>query len=248
MYTALGEYAAADAALCESIDICREIDHAVGMANALTSLVHVAYAAKDQPQASHHQRAALDLYRQIGDVWGVAVACNNLGQLAMEADQLAEAQPLFEESAALYRQASVKAGVANVLSNLGQVCYLRGEWAGAAQHWCEALEVVVEIGDVPIGLEILTRAAKLWAQHDHAGGPLKVITFVLKQPALLAESRAAAQDLADQLRARLSVTHSAAAESTTTTDFPAIATEVLEALRHTTSPRIGGQPNAPLHN
>ncbi len=147
VYTALGEYAAAEIALRESIDICREIDHAVGMANALTSLVHVAYAAKDQPQASHHQRAALDLYRQIGDVWGVAVACNNLGQLAMEADQLAEAQPLFEESAALYRQASVKAGVANVLSNLGQVCYLRGEWAGAARHWCEALEIVVEIGD-----------------------------------------------------------------------------------------------------
>lgn len=90
----------------------------------------------------------------------------------MEADQLKpEAQPLFEESAALYRQASVKAGVANVLSNLGQVCYLRGVlWAwAAARHWCEALEIVVEIGDVPIGLEILTRAAKLWAQHDHAG-------------------------------------------------------------------------------
>ncbi|MBI5566134.1 MAG: tetratricopeptide repeat protein [Chloroflexi bacterium] len=231
VYTALGEYASAEAALRESIDICRDIDHAVGMANALTALCNAAYGRNARSQAIQYQREALDLYRQIGDVWGVAVACNNLGQLAMEADQLSEAQILFEESVALYRQTGVKAGLANALSNLGQISYLRGDWPGAARHWREALAITVEIGDVPIGLEILTRAAKLWAQQDHASAPLKVIAFVLKQPALLAESRAAAQELAAHLQARFSTTLAAAAEGAATTDFTTIAAEVLEALR-----------------
>lgn len=231
VYTALGEYAAAESALCESIEICREIDHAIGMANALTTLCHVAYAANDRPQAIQHQRAALDLYRQIGDVWGVAVACNNLGQIQLESGEIAEALALFQESAVLYRQAGIKTGLVNALSNLGQVSYLRNDWVSAARHWREALDIVVEIGDVPIGLEILTRAAGLWAQLDHDPAPLKVITFVLKQPALLAESRAAAEELAAQLRARFPAAHSEAADGAAAPDFAGITAEVLEALR-----------------
>lgn len=227
VYTALGEYDAAGAALRESIDICRDLDHAVGMANALTSLVQVAYAANDRSQAIQYQRAALDLYRQIGDVWGMAVACNNLGQIQLESGEMAEALALFQESAALYRQAGIKAGLVNALSNLGQVSYLRGDWAGAARHWREALEIVVEIGDVPIGLEVLTRAAKLWAQIDHDPAPLTVITFVLKQPALLAESRAAAQELAAQLQARFPAAQTAAQPP----DFETVAAETLRWLR-----------------
>ncbi len=231
VYTALGEYAAAEAALRESIEICREIGHGVGMANALTSLVHVAYAANERPQALQYQREALDLYRQIGDGWGVAVACNNLGQMAMEAGRLDEAQPLFEESVALYRQLGMSTGLTNALSNLGQIAYLRGDRRGAARHWHEALTLARDRGDVPIGLEILTRAARLWSQLDHDPAPLKVITFVLKQPALLAESRAAAQELADQLRARLPAAPMAATDSAAALDFADIATEVLDALR-----------------
>jgi tetratricopeptide (TPR) repeat protein len=188
------------------------------------------YAANDRQQATRHQREALDLYRQIGDAWGVAVACNNLGQMAMEAGRLAEAQPLFEESVALYRQLGMSTGLTNTLSNLGQISYLRGEWACAAQHWHEALTLARDRGDVPIGLEILTRAAKLWARHDHATEPLKVITWVLKQPALLAESRAAAQELATQLQARFSIRSSDRVDAVRI-DFAAMAMEVLEALR-----------------
>lgn len=227
VYTALGEYDAAGAALRESIDICREIDHVVGRANALTSLVHVAYAANNRPQAIQHQREALDLYRHIGDVWGVAVACNNLGQLAMEAGNLAEAQTLFEESVAVYRRLGMSTGLTNALSNLGQINFLRGDWPGAARHWREALTLAVKIGDVPIGLEILTRAARLWSQLDHDPAPLQIITWVLQQPALLAESRAAAQELAAQLRARFPAVQTAAQPP----DFETVAAETLRWLR-----------------
>ena len=93
-------------------------------------------------------------------------------------------------------------GLTNVFSNVGQISYLRGEWAGAARHWQAGLTLARDRGDVPIGLEILTRAAKLWSQQDHAVAPLKVISFVLKQPALLAETRAAALDLGGEVTGR----------------------------------------------
>ena len=108
--TALGEYTAAEAALRESIEICREIGHAVGMANALTTLCNAAYGRNERAEAMQYQREALDLYRQIGDVWGVAVASNNLGQIQLESGEIAEALALFEESAALYRQTALRQG------------------------------------------------------------------------------------------------------------------------------------------
>ena len=234
----------------ESLAIRREIGDRRGIASSQNNLglvctalgeytaaelCHVAYAGNEYPQAIQHQREALDLYRQIGDVWGVAVASNNLGQIQLESGEIAEALALFEESAALYRQTGVKAGLANALSNLGQVSYLRGDWTNAARRWREALEIVVEMGDVPIGLEILTRAAKLWAQQDHAVAPLKIITFVLKQPALLAETRTAAQELAAHLQAGASAESVAMAETASATaDFAALASEVLGALQQIT--------------
>ena len=89
-------------ALRESIEICRALDHAVGIANALTTLCQVEYGSNDRSQAFQHQREALDVYRQIGDLWGLLVACNNLVSWLMEAGNLAEAQPLFEELAGPY--------------------------------------------------------------------------------------------------------------------------------------------------
>jgi hypothetical protein len=99
-----------------------------------------------------------------------------------------------------------------------------------------AWEIVAESGDVPIGLEILTRAAKLWSQLHHTSAPLKVILFVLRQPALLAESRAAAQELAAHLQADTSAVAIAnTVAAATTTDFATIALEVLKALQSISS-------------
>jgi len=53
---------------------------------------------------------------------------------------------------------------------------------------------------------------------------------VLKQPALLAESRAAAQELAAQLRSQFS-TRSIGMADVNRIDFVVVATELLETLR-----------------
>jgi DNA-binding SARP family transcriptional activator/predicted ATPase len=232
VYNALGEHAAAATALQESIEICRAIGHTIGEANALTSLCQVAYFTGERDTAIRHQREALRLFQQVGDLWGVAVAHNNLGQLSLENDELTAAMAHFQHSVILYRQLGIQTGLANALSNVGQVQFLRGEWAAAAQSWHEALHLTVQLGDVPIGLEILLRAATLWAQQDHDVAPLSVVAFVRQQPALLEETRRMSEDVYAELHSRFTPEASATAEAEASQcDFDCMATRVLAMLQ-----------------
>ena len=172
------------------------------------------------------------LFQQVGDLWGVAVAHNNLGQLNLENDELAEAMTHFQQSVRLYRQLGIQTGLANALSNVGQVQFLRGEWGAAARSWHEALHLTLQMGDVPIGLEILLRAATLWAQQDHDSAPLSVIAFVRQQPTLLEETRRMSEDVYAKLHNRFPPDLRAAAEAEASQcDFECMATRVLAMLQ-----------------
>jgi len=231
-YIALAEYAAAETALQESLSICCAIGHTIGEANALTSLCQAAYFTHDRDAARQYQRAALRLFQQVGDLWGVAIAHNNLGQFNLESDELAEAMTHFQQSVGLYRQLGIQTGLANVLSNVGQVHYLRGERAAAAQAWHDALDLARSMGDVPIGLEILLRAANLWAQDDHDVVPLSVVLFIRQQPTLLEETRRMSEDVYASLRDRYTRDLIAAAEAEVREcDFDCMARRVLAMLQ-----------------
>ncbi len=103
--------------------------------------------------------------------------------------------------------------------------------APQAEAWHEALDLTRQIGDVPIGLEILLRAATLWAQQDHDVAPLSVIAFVRQQPTLLEETRRMSEGVYAQLRSRFTPHISAAAEAEASQcDFDCMATRVLATL------------------
>jgi tetratricopeptide (TPR) repeat protein len=232
VYTALGDQAAAEPALREAIAICREIGHPIGEANALTTLCQLAYYANDRAAAIRHQSAALTLFQQVGDLWGVAVAHNNLGQFNLEANELTEAMTHFQRSVSLYRQLGIQTGLANALSNVGQVHFLRGDLIAASRVWQEALQLTLHIGDVPIGLEVLLRAATLWTQQDHASAPLSVILFVRQQSALLEETRRASDEVYGNLSRRFTPEAIAAAEAEVSQcDFECMAAKVLTMLQ-----------------
>ena len=94
---------------------------------------------------------------------------------------------------AVYREAGIKAGLANTLNNLGQACFELGDVTGAAVCWGEALSIALAIGDRPIGLEILVRAAALGEQGKGRIRPLPILSFALREPAMLEETRQLAQ-------------------------------------------------------
>lgn len=232
IYVALGDHPAAATALREAIEICRAIGHPIGEANALTTLCQLDYYAGQREAAIRHQHTALVLYQQVGDLWGVAVAHNNLGQFSLENGELTQAMAHFRQSVNFYRQLGIQTGLANSLSNVGQVHYLKGEWVLAAQLWHEALHLTLQMGDVPIGLEILLRAATLWAQQDHSSAPLGVILFVRQQPTLLDETRRMSDEVYAKLHSRFTPEACTAAEAAAhQCDFECMATQVLAMLQ-----------------
>jgi DNA-binding SARP family transcriptional activator/predicted ATPase len=189
IYCAAGQYAAAQAAWLESVAICRVLGHTVGVANALTGLCQVAFHQKDYPGAIQCQQEALALYRQVGDTWGEAIAYNNLGQLILAQGDAARAQQLLQEGITLYRQLGMKTGLAHTLSNLAQAYSQLGRMGAAAQALSEALQLATAVGDRPIILEGLARAAILWRQQHADLRPLAVLSFVRQQPEMLQETR-----------------------------------------------------------
>ncbi len=187
---ALGAYEAAEAALRESAAICEAIGHTVGTANACTGLVQVAMQQGDVAAALGYQEKAQDLYRQVGDVWGVAIAYNNLGKIHLLNGDLAAACALFSQAVATYRQADVPGGLASALGNWGEACLQMGDLPGAADYFAEALALAADIGDWPVALDVVVKTAVLYHQQTGAWAqPLLLLTFALRQPALLAETR-----------------------------------------------------------
>ncbi|MFP4345681.1 MAG: hypothetical protein ACLFU8_13385 [Anaerolineales bacterium] len=138
------------------------------------------------------------------------------------------ARRLLSDAVARYRQIGIKSGLTNALSNLGWACAHLGALPAAARYLHEALSLALELGELPFGLEVLTRAAALLAQQDHGGrtpyaiDPAGILAFVVRHPALLDETRRAAT----ALQARLGSGTSARLPS----DFPAAARVVLQAL------------------
>jgi hypothetical protein len=85
---------------------------------------------------------------------------------------------------------------------------------------------------VPIGLEILLRAANLWAQQDRDIAPLSVILFIRQQPALLDETRRMSEEVYAQLQLRFTPDLiAAAAAEASQCDFECMAGRVLAMLQ-----------------
>lgn len=233
---ALGEYDAAETALLESAAICRAIKHTVGTANAYTSLIHVSLRRGNHVEALRFQEEALHLFQQVGDLWGVAIAYNNLGQIMLESGKANEACALFSKGVVVYRQVNIQAGLANTLNNLGQASFVLGDVLAAARYFCEALEIALSIGDVPIALEIITRTAVLWQQHEKTSRPLVLMAFALRQPELLAETRQTAAVENAKLHTKFSPEAVSAAEKEAAAlDLPSIAAEARLALQDLTA-------------
>ena len=239
---ALGEYAAAERALRESLTLCRELEHTIGAANALTGLCHVMFRAGDVAKATQYQQDALALFREVGDLWGVALALNNLGQLALECEDAATARPLLEEAVAGYRRAGVQSGLPNTLGNLGRACEMLGEVATAAYHFHAALTLALELHDLPFGLEILTRGTALLADQQPAADLVSVLTFILRHPALLGETRRTATALQTRLQATIPPEH---VESVAPRDFQAAAAII--AVRLDAIMQSGGDKSRATH-
>ncbi|MGH2487885.1 MAG: tetratricopeptide repeat protein, partial [Ktedonobacterales bacterium] len=141
-----GECVRAVEHLSRSVDLYRQTDDPIGLANALNRLGDAALQADDDELARRVFSESLDLRGRAGDELATAASLNNLGAVATQAGDNDEAEARFSEALAVYRRHDDIWGVSFVYGNLGELARRRGDLTRAAQLYDDALITVRERG------------------------------------------------------------------------------------------------------
>ncbi len=131
----------------ESLQLYRDLNDELGIAEALSGLGRVAAAEGDFTAAYSHLSAAINHYRAGGEVRGLSAALNSLGYVAYARGFAAEAEALCAESLALRRAAGDQLGMAVTLNSLGAIAVEHGDYERARELYEESLAVRQAFGD-----------------------------------------------------------------------------------------------------
>jgi non-specific serine/threonine protein kinase len=139
------DYAEAEAALKEAVEIARAESDSRTLAYALTFLCRW---ARDLGlnDAGLPGFEAVDIQRALCDRWGLGLALHFLGLAVMRAEPAA-ARFHFEESAAIFRELGTRGDLAMPLRGLGMIAYQAGDFASARRLLEESATYFLERGD-----------------------------------------------------------------------------------------------------
>jgi tetratricopeptide (TPR) repeat protein len=160
----LGDYAAAQAVLEESLALARtQRDHAV-LAGAHYGLGVIATTRNAYEAAQEHLTASLALYRALGDQAHTATALHALGLLAAWQGEVEQDRAWTEEALALRQGLGDTAGIIVSQNNLGDYWRLLGDYAQARRLYAVNLALAQTQGNKLalawslVGLGMLTQA------------------------------------------------------------------------------------------
>jgi hypothetical protein len=104
------------------------------------------------------------------DPWVGALARWQLGKMRIMIGQGGpEAEAYLEMALAEFRTLGERFGISLALSELGDFIAMRGEFAGACEHYGQAIAVITEAGAIEDVIGLRTRQARLyWLHGDHA--------------------------------------------------------------------------------
>lgn len=169
---AQAEYATARALMEECIATYREVGDRAGLSHALFGTGFVARMQEDDDGAERYFGASLRLAREAGNAYGMALTLHHLGLSSLEVDgDLPRARTQLEESLALFRSVGFPRHVALVLSTLGYVALRQGRPQEARRLHSEALELLLDTGqlvDIHWVLEGFAELAYAEADFEHS--------------------------------------------------------------------------------
>lgn len=141
-----GEVKRSQAFLEESVELRRQLDDKLALAESLRHLGTLAFDRNDLDATRAHYEESLDLSRAIDDETGVASTLNNLGVLATVRERWDEASGLYEEALEYFRGRGDIQGIARALMNLGEVRMMQNELDEAERLVKESFVLFGEIG------------------------------------------------------------------------------------------------------
>jgi non-specific serine/threonine protein kinase len=154
-------YAQAHTFFSESLDLCRELGDALGVALSLGNLGQVATGRGDLEHGIPLLEESLLLLRELGDRERIASALSNLGTAALQAGNTARAEELLQESLAIRRELNDRPAVAASLTSLAHAAASRGDQRAASALLADALNLSRQLGANPVVAEAIDELARL---------------------------------------------------------------------------------------
>src|SRR5262249_49359460 len=121
-------------------------------------------------QAPDASSSAFEPLLDSEDPWVGALARWQLGKMRIMIGQGGrDAEASLERALAEFRMLGERFGISLALSELGDFIAMRGEFAGACEHYEQAIAVITEVGAIEDVIGLRTRQALLyWLDGDHA--------------------------------------------------------------------------------
>ncbi len=140
-YFGLGDYAAAQGWLTQSLALYEQLEDVAGMARVLFHLSNVAQGLGEYGRAKEYGRRSLTFARQINDQPGIARALSSLGAAEYRLGENDEALRHHRQSLEMAAEMDDQWLMARCLNSLGNVYYQLGDYEQAAPCYHTALEL-----------------------------------------------------------------------------------------------------------
>jgi non-specific serine/threonine protein kinase len=165
-----GDYEQAKELLEESLEISREANDKIKIAEALFQLGGTAWGPGDTARAKEIYEEGIAVCREVGYTYRLPGFLLSLGYLLMQEGDYERGAALNEEAAALCREHKYKSSLNYVLDNLGWAALLQGDHERARNFYEESLMVSNELGDRMVATGSLEGMACIFASQ---GGALR---------------------------------------------------------------------------
>jgi predicted ATPase/class 3 adenylate cyclase len=159
----LGDYAAAEPYIVESLKLRREIGDRTGEGAALNNLGMLMDDRGDSASARNAYELAAAIYRDLGDRAYLGMVLANLAICLMDMGDLDAAEASAREFVLLAQETGDPWNTATALHNLGEVALKRGNDDEAARLMLDSLPVLADLGDTPQVLQVLLACGRLAA-------------------------------------------------------------------------------------
>jgi tetratricopeptide (TPR) repeat protein len=106
-----------------------------------------------------------------------------------------EAKVFCEECLEIRRELGEKAGIASALNSLGKICLVMADDQAALRHYHEAMKISLDIGVLPLCLDIAIELANLKNMEGEAAQAAKWLSFVIHHPGGSSDARKRAKNL-----------------------------------------------------
>jgi predicted ATPase/DNA-binding XRE family transcriptional regulator len=168
-----GDFSYSDQSRKDALEIFRNLDDKVGIADCLNGLGNTAISQGNYDSARGFYEESLLIRKDLGDKWGIARLLGNLGLLAYFQTDYNQAHALHLESLALFRELRDEEGIANELVNLGDVVRRQGELSIAHSYYEDSAVISGKLKDKwGLGYALMGMADVALAQGDFSTAAL----------------------------------------------------------------------------